>query len=240
MNLLAIDTSTKQLGAAVRRGEQLLASYDALGELTHAVELPAVVTRVLQAAQMTLRDIEAIAVDIGPGSFTGLRIGLSFVKALAFPRRIPVVGVPSMDVLASQVPFLSGPVCVVLDAKQKNVYGALYQLEDGRITRHSDYLLGPVDRLLSLITEPTIFLGDGCALYWPRIIERCPQAQQADAELSWPRASTLARLGVERFAQDRHEDASRLVPLYLYPQDCQVRSATRTTSVLPDPPPAPS
>ena len=238
MKLLAIETSTRQLGVAVRTEDQLLASYDMLGELTHAVELPTVVMRMLQAAQMTLHDLEGIAVDIGPGSFTGLRIGLAFVKALAFPRRVPVVGVPSMDVLASQLPLVSGPVCILIDAKQKNVYGALYHLEEGRVIRHSDYILGPVDRVLSLVDQPkTVFLGDGCALYWSRIIERCPDAQQLDPEWWWPRAATVTRLGAERFAQGRLDDAATLVPLYLYPQDCQVRSATRTSSVLPDPTP---
>src|SRR3989338_5738817 len=96
MNVLAIETSTEQLGVALVDEARVLASYELLAEHPHAIELPAAVTRVLEAAGTPLHDIEALAVDIGPGSFTGLRIGIAFVKALAFCRSPPTVSVPSL------------------------------------------------------------------------------------------------------------------------------------------------
>ena len=120
--LLAIETSSRLLGAAVIDGERLLSSYELVAGYPHAVELPGAVTRVLQAANLTLRQLEAIVVGVGPGSFTGLRIGIAFVKALAFPTKIPVVAVPSLDALAANVPHASLPVCALLDARQHNVY----------------------------------------------------------------------------------------------------------------------
>lgn len=232
MKCLAIETSTQQLGVALTDDGRLLASYELLAEYPHAVELPGAVTRVLQAAHLTLDQVEAIAVDIGPGSFTGLRIGLAFVKALAFPAKRTVVGVSSLDVLAANLPFVPLPVCPLLDAKRHNVYGAVYRLEGDRPTRHTDYLLGPVEDVLRTIQGPTLFLGDGCALYRDRILARCPEAQFAAPELWLPRAATLARLGSERLVSGERNDPSRLVPLYLYPQDCQVRSPDRPTSIL--------
>lgn len=232
MKLLALETSTKQLGVAIVDGERLLSSSSVLDEYPHAVELPAAVARVLKAAHLTLKEIDALVVDLGPGSFTGLRIGLAFAKALAFPTTKPMVGVASLDVLAANVLFANGVVCPVLDARQKNVYLARYHMEHGRPKRVSEYLLGPLGELLPPLREPIILLGDGCALYRDRLLERCPKAQIAPTELWLPNAATLARLGHERFAQGQRDDPATLVPLYLYPLDCSVRGPNRPTSVL--------
>ncbi|MDP3703617.1 MAG: tRNA (adenosine(37)-N6)-threonylcarbamoyltransferase complex dimerization subunit type 1 TsaB, partial [Candidatus Omnitrophota bacterium] len=151
MLILAIETSTQQLGVAVADGDRLVSSYALLAENPHAVELPDAVTRVLKAAHSTLEQVEAIVVDIGPGSFTGLRIGIAFVKGLAFPTKKTVVGVASLDVLAANLPWAPRLICPLLDAKQKNVYGALYRADAGNLKRQTDYLLGPLEHLVSQI-----------------------------------------------------------------------------------------
>lgn len=230
MTLLAIETATRQLGVAVIDGERLLSSYELLAEHPHAVELPGAVSRVLKAAQTTLEQVEALVVDIGPGSFTGLRIGLAFVKALAFPAKKPLVGIPSLDVLAANVPFTEGLICPVLDAKQHNIYTALFQVRDGRPVKQTEYLLGPVEELLAQVKRATIFLGDGCALYRDRILAHCPHAQFAAPELWLPRAATLGRLGRERVVHGEQADPATLVPMYLYPLDCSVRGPNRPPS----------
>ena len=236
MPLLAIETSTRQLGVAAIDGDRLLSSYELLADYPHAVELPDAVTRVLKAAHTTLEALEAIVVDIGPGSFTGLRIGLAFVKALAFPMKKTVVGVPSLDVLAAGVPCAPQGVCPVLDARQKNVYAALYHIDGATPVKEHDYSLGPISEILSHIHEPTVFLGDGCALYRDQIVQRVgDRASFAPPELWLPRAATLARLGRERLTQGLRDDPSQLVPLYLYPLDCSVRGPDRPTSILPKP-----
>ena len=244
MPLLAIETSTRQLGVAVLDGERLLSSYELLAEYPHAVELPDAVTRVLKAAHTSLEMLEVIVVDIGPCSFTGLRIGLAFVKALAFPTKKAVVGVPSLDVLAAGLPFTPHVVCPILDAKQKNVYVARYHLAGQKPVKQSDYFLGPIDNLLACLDDgPTVFVGDGCALYRDRIMAQLKENTHiAPSEFWLPKAGTLARLGAARFAEGQRDDPSQLVPLYLYPLDCSVRGPDRPTSVLskaaPNPVPA--
>ncbi len=233
--ILAIETSSKQMGVAVIDGEALLASFELLAGYPHAVELPGAVTRVLQEAGASLKALEGIVVDIGPGSFTGLRIGIAFVKGLCFPTKLQVIGVSSLDVLAAGVPYAALPVCPLLDAKQGNLYAARYHLEGAAPKRETDYVLGPVDEALRLVDGPTIVLGDGCARYRDRILARCPTVQFATQELWLPRAATLARLGRARLLRGERDDVSRLVPMYLYPQDCQVRGPDRPTSVLPTP-----
>ena len=238
MPLLAIETSTRQLGLAVVEGGQLLASYELLADYPHAVELPGATQRVLREAHTTLAQLTGIGVDLGPGSFTGLRIGLAFVKALAFQARTPVVGLLSLDVLAAGVPWTPKPVWVLLDAKQKNVYAAGYRLEGARPLRQGECLLGPVDDILRQVREPSVFLGDGAALYRDRILAHQPQAEFAPAEFWYPRAATLARLGIARLQAGERDDPRTLVPRYLYPMDCSVRGPNRPTAVLPPVPQA--
>lgn len=227
--LLAIETATRQLGVAVVDGERLVSSYDVVGEEPpHAVELPDAVRRVLAGARTTLQQIEAFIVDIGPGSFTGLRIGLAFMKALAFASKAPAVGVPSLDVLAAQLPMAPFLVCPLLDAKRHNVYAALYRVEAGVPVRQSDYLLGPVDGILAQIHRPVVFLGDGCPLYRDRIVERLgAKAQFTSPDLWLPRVATLATLGRLRYASGQRDDPGTLLPMYLYPRDCSVRVGDR-------------
>lgn len=232
--LLAIETSTRQLGVAAAEGGRVLSSYELLADYPHAAELPGAVTRVLDAARTTLDQIEGIAIDIGPGSFTGLRIGLAFVKALAFGSNKPVVAVPSLDILAAQMPFAPGLVCPLLDARQHNVYAALYQMDAGAPVKRSDFFLGPLREWLPKITSATLFLGDGCALYHDQLVsELGEKAKFAPSDAWLPRVATLCRLGEARLRQGRLDDPAALVPLYLYPLDCSVRGPNRPTAVLP-------
>ena len=233
MKFLAIETSSKQLGVALIEDDQLLSAYELLVEYPHAVELPDAVKRVLQAARTPMDDVAVVVVDVGPGSFTGLRIGLAFVKAFVFPTGTPLVGVPSLDVLAAGLPYATTMICPVLDAKQHNVYTACFRIEAGRLKRQTNYQLGRLDDVLPALEEPMIVLGDACTLYRERMLERCPQVEIATAEFWLPRAAILARLGRERFLEGRHDDPAQIVPLYLYPQDCQVRGPDRPSSVLP-------
>jgi tRNA threonylcarbamoyladenosine biosynthesis protein TsaB len=239
MTLLAIETSTAQLGVAVLDEERVLAAFELLADYPHAVELPGAVTRILQAAGRRLAQVEAIIVDIGPGSFTGLRIGLAFVKALAVVRRTPVVGVASLDVLAANLPWSAAPICPILDARQRNVYAAWFRPDthSGQPVRCTDYFLGPPDEFLARLTEPTVFLGDGCVRYRDQLLAHFPKAKVAATDYWWPRAATLGRIGRERFLRGERDDPGRIVPMYLYPFDCSVRGPGRSTAVLSQPRP---
>ncbi len=224
--LLAIETSSSQLGVALADAGRVVSSYELLADNPHAARLPEAVRYVLDVGGTTLQQVDAIAVDVGPGSFTGLRIGLAFAKALAFPRGLPLVAVCSLDLLATNVPWSPKVVCPILDAKQQNVYAALYRLEGPRAVRVTDPLLAKPGEVLQLLKEPAILLGDGCARYQALITELMgDRADIAPPDLWLPRAGALARLGQERFDAGQRDDPSRLTPLYLYRQDCGVNPA---------------
>jgi tRNA threonylcarbamoyladenosine biosynthesis protein TsaB len=221
---LAIETATRQLGVAVIDDSGIRAQFELVtAGNPHAVELPLAVKRVLAEARTSLEKLTAVIIDIGPGSFTGLRIGLAFTKALVFPKRLPVVAVPSLDVLAAQVPFAPHPVCPILDARRRNVYAAYYLVGSRQLKRQTDYLLASPDEALAKADGSTVFLGDGVPLYRAAILERCPKAIFAPEELWLPRAATLARLGRDRFNDGQRDDPATLTPMYLYPMDCSVR-----------------
>lgn len=233
---LAIETSGRGLGVALISDKGELASYEVLGiDHPHAVELPDAIKRVLFSARSSLKQLAGLVVDVGPGSFTGLRIGLAFVKAVAFTTKKSVVGISSLEVLAAGLPYVSSLICPLLDAKQKNVYATLYRWESSKLIAQMDDFLGPVDELLCRIHESAIFLGDGCDLYRDKIMAHNARHQISAREFWLPRTATLARLGMERLLQGYSDDPSSLVPRYLYPRDCQVRGPTRPTSRLPSP-----
>ena len=226
MRVLAIDTATDQLGVALVDEQRVLASYELLADRPHAVELPQAVNRILQAGGCALERLEGIAVDIGPGSFTGLRIGVAFVKALVFRAKTAVIGVPSLDVLAANIPMAPHRVCPILDAKQRKVYTALYQTRDGVMRKESDYHLATLDELLPMLGKdrPVILLGDGVALYRQRLTQALGERALFAGPEAWlPRAATLGRLGLERLRQGLRDDPSRLVPMYLYPMTCTIQ-----------------
>ena len=140
MRVLAVETSTLAGGVALVDGDRLVAEYVLDVSVTHSERLLATVDRVLADARWTPRDLEGLAVSIGPGSFTGLRIGVSTVKGLALALGLPVAAVPTLDAMAAAVPWTALPVCPVLDARRGEVYASLYRRDGDGLRREWDYL----------------------------------------------------------------------------------------------------
>ncbi len=222
MKLLSIDTSTKKFSLAVSQGKNILACRNiTLNKILSSSIIPRI-RGILKDSGVALKALDGFAVGLGPGSFTSLRVGLSTVKGLAFATGKPVVGVPSLDILAGNVQEQKVQICTVCDAKRNLVYACLYQKQGSRIKRKTPYLLTNIDDLLERIKEETLFIGDGVALYREAILKETPA--RFSGEKDWfPRAGRLAGLALEQFRKKKYSNIDKLVPLYLYPQDCQVR-----------------
>ena len=225
MNLLAIDTSTKHFSLAVARDGKVQRYRSILLKKVLSDSIMPAIQGILKKAGLTLAQIDGFAVGLGPGSFTSLRVGLATVKGLAFALKKPVVGVPSLDVLALNVTG-DGQVCVVCDAKRNMVYACLYQKKGDALKRKSKYLLADIKDVLKRIKGEVTFVGDGVPLFRETIEKTAGmKARFAGEKQMYPRAKHLATLALKRFEAKDYDAPETLVPLYLYPEDCQVQKS---------------
>ena len=227
--ILATDTSTSINTVAVCRDGAPLAEVIVLAGRRHAERLMALTDTVLRESGLTLHDIDALAVSVGPGSFTGLRIGVSAWKGLALGAHKPLVAVPTLDAIARVAHRNDGWVCPLIDARMKEVYGAIYRFDSGRRTCIVPPRVCPVENLLSeLPPESRPFcLGDGVALYRERISAAVPGACFAENDLAAPRASAVAA-EAEALLQACAPTAAALIsPVYLRPSQAEQLAAER-------------
>jgi len=228
MNILGIDTSTSNLSVAVLDGSGLIAEYSKyLDRQTSQLLLPTI-KKMLRKAQLSLDSIDTFAVGLGPGSFTGLRIGVSAIKGLSFACSKPIVGIPTLDVLALNVFPNQHQICPIVDARQNKVYVCLYKTENNKLKKQTNYLLTDIDSLLKKIKKTTVFLGDGLDIY-QKIIKKTigKRAIFADKNFWYPRAGNLALLAKKCYNTQKKIDPKKIVPLYLYPKECQIKKRKR-------------
>jgi tRNA threonylcarbamoyladenosine biosynthesis protein TsaB len=229
--LLALETSTLTGAVALLDGERLVAEARLQVAVTHGERLMAAIDGILAAARWTLADVEALAVAVGPGSFTGLRIGVSTAKGLAFATGRPLVGVPTLDALAWSLPFAAHPVCPVLDARKGEVYAALYRTGAGRLEPlRPARALAPGDLAaeLAALGEPVILLGDGVEPSRAALLDALgPAARPAPPAFRVPSAASLADLAREALARGETADPAALVPLYVRPSEAELAEARR-------------
>ncbi|MCR4337013.1 MAG: tRNA (adenosine(37)-N6)-threonylcarbamoyltransferase complex dimerization subunit type 1 TsaB [Candidatus Omnitrophica bacterium] len=227
MNILAIDTSTSYLSLAVGKDNKVLNSSNVLLEKVLSSSIIDRIDKILKKSRLTLSKIDGFAVGLGPGSFTSLRIGLSTIKAFAFSLDKPIVGIPSLDLIAQNVaqPKNEGmQICVLSDARRSLVYSCLYQVNGRGLKSVMPYHLSPLEDVLSRIKGDVMFVGDGALLYKEQI-KKVLSPQQitfANERQSRPEAKNLLLLACDRFSKSKIDDVRKLFPLYLYPEDCQV------------------
>lgn len=233
MKILAADTSTKHLSLAVTDGDNVLSTRNVRPRKDLSLTITFDIEHVLEKAGITLHDLDGFVVGLGPGSFTGLRVGLSMMKAFIMVTEKPVVGVSSLDAVAMNITaHKPTQICVINDARRNLLYSAIYEKKDTGLTRKSEYFLKPIDEILVLLKGPTIFVGDGIPLYKEHILAKAKEwdnrfTAHFETDKHWlPYAKELAHLGYQRFLRGETDKIDSLAPLYLYPEDCQVSRKT--------------
>ena len=217
MRVLAVETSTLAGGAALLDGGLVVGEYTLDVSLTHSERLMGAVDRLLSDAGWTVQDLEGLAVSVGPGSFTGLRIGLSTVKGLALALAIPVAAVPTLDAMATLLPFAALPVCPVLDARKREVYASLYRWDGAGMRREWEYLaLAPAD-FARRLDEPVIVLGDAADQI------DSPYARRIRPPRRGPSPAAVGFLGHQRLAMGDAVAPADLVPIYLRPSEAELK-----------------
>jgi tRNA threonylcarbamoyladenosine biosynthesis protein TsaB len=177
--------------------------------------------RDLLAAQgLTVRDVDLIAAGVGPGSFTGLRIGLAAAKGLAWAGGKPMIGVPTLDAMAAGHPPADPPICPLIDARKGQVFTAIYRYRESGWVRDGEIGAYTPQALADTIDEPTVFFGDGLkkrAAALPELLG--PKFIRGPESLDRPRAALIARLALVLVAQGAPADPALVMPLYIRPPD---------------------
>ena len=224
MKILALETSAKSVSAAVvENGKVLCSGYQDIG-LTHSRTLMPIVEGILKNTDLTIHDCDVIAVAAGPGSFTGIRIGVAAAKGLAFGADKPAVGVSTLAAMARNVAHVDGLVICAMDARRQQIYNAVFEAKDGQLTRLC------ADRAISLadLTEevknnplPKIIVGDGAHLCYNYLSEQGVSCRLAPPQLIMQNAISVA-LEAEALAQRGETvSAQELQPVYLRPAQAQ-------------------
>jgi len=231
--LLAIETATRIASVALLRGDAPIAELHGVAGQAAAESLLPAIDRLLREHDTTPAGLDAFAVSIGPGSFTGLRVGLATLKGLAFGSDRPVACVPTLAALAETAPRRDRPVAALLDARRGEVYAAIYDLaDDGPSPRLAEGVYGLAELCAQLPPE-CVLVGEGVALLEPAIRERLAAGVEvAEGPAS---AAAVGRLGARMLARGEGAAAAAVVPRYLRRAEAEVK---RTGEPF-EPPPGP-
>jgi tRNA threonylcarbamoyladenosine biosynthesis protein TsaB len=217
MRVLAVETSTLAGGAALLDGDRVVGQYLLDVGATHSERLMVAVDRLLGDAGWTPARLEGLAVAVGPGSFTGLRLGISTVKGLALGLGIPIAAVPTLDAMAASLPFAALPVCPVLDARKHEVYASRYRWDGRAMRREWEYLALAPAELARRLDEPTVLLGDAARAIVSPHARPAPPTHQA------PSPACVGLLGAARLRAGETVAPADLVPIYLRPSEAELK-----------------
>ena len=217
MRLLAVETSSPAGGVALLDDERVVAEYLLDVTVTHSERLMAAVDHVLADARWSPRTLQGLAVAVGPGSFTGLRIAVSTIKGLSLALGLSVAAVPTLDAMAAALPWAALPVCPVLDARKGEVYASLYRWDGNGMRREWEYLALSPAAFAERLTEPVIVMGDGAAAI------RSPLARSLPPPRRVPSPACVGALGLERLRRGDAVAAAALQPIYLRPSEAELK-----------------
>lgn len=235
MKILAIETSTLFGGVAIMDDMAgLLIEIRLNIETTHSERLMAQIDHALKQTGLTPSEIDAFAVTIGPGSFTGLRIGLSTVKGFSYAMKKPIVTIPTLDALAWHFPFSEIPVCPLLDARKHEVYAGLFRWDgDGfrkDIAETSLTIKTLADQIQSLSLGKVFFTGEGSLLYKESILKHMEnKAIFAPAEKIAPSPAVVASLAMKKALAGDYSEPITLVPRYIRKSEAEIKWRERNS-----------
>ena len=224
MKILALETSAKAVSAAVtENGKVLCSGYQDTG-LTHSRTLMPIVEHILKNTDLSMADMDVIAVSAGPGSFTGIRIGVSAAKGLAFAADKPAVGVSTLAAMARNVAFADGLIVCAMDARRNQVYNALFEAKDGALTRLTEdraIALAELAEELKDDPRPKTVVGDGGRLCFDFLSAAGISCRLAPPHLLMQNAASVALEAEALAAAGKLVGAQELEPVYLRPAQAE-------------------
>lgn len=224
MNFLAINTSTKQCSLAVLRDEILLGEYILPPKSSHYSDLMPSLHELLSKVGLEPQELGGLIAALGPGSFTGIRVGLSVAKGLCQSLDIPVIGVPTLYAMASQLPYLKEDICPLVTSRKGEVFAALFRWNaDGHLSRIKQDTCLRMSELASIIEGKTIFIGNNLATQGSFLRQHFgAETLLAPAHLWNLKASSIGILGLQRLREGDSDNLGELVPIYLRGADIRL------------------
>jgi len=224
MKVLGIDTSTMSGSIGLIQDEEVISEYLLNVSVTHSERLLDAIGFVLRNARCAVEDLDGLAVSLGPGSFTGVRIGVSTVKGLAYASRKPLVGVSTLDVLAFQVSPTPYLICPVIDARKGEVYTAFYRYLESTPKRQSEYQVIRPDVLIGMVKEQTIFVGNGVKTF-REVLQKSLESLATFPPVPFhlPHGASVARLGLKFLQKGDLLDLATFSPLYVRPSEAEIK-----------------
>lgn len=224
MICLAVDTSSKFLCLVLMENDRVLRKYNQNKSRAHGQFLMPAIQKLLKKQGIGLKDLDCLAVNIGPGSFTGLRIGIAAVKGLSLALDIPIISLCSLDLIAFNCRIAQKIICSIIDAKRKQVYGAVFKQVGNNLKRQGKYFLGPIDELLNNLNSPVLFCGDGVSVYREQIMNHKAKDSSFAQEKFWYTDSAVfAKLCYADYLRKKFKQAAEIVPMYLYAHTCTIK-----------------
>ncbi|OVE70081.1 tRNA (adenosine(37)-N6)-threonylcarbamoyltransferase complex dimerization subunit type 1 TsaB [Clostridium diolis] len=229
MIILAVDSSSKVATAALMKDDKLLGEITLNDKKEHSIILMSIIQELLNNNNLSIDDIDGYVISKGPGSFTGLRIGMATIKGLSLGSNKPYISVSSLDALAFSVSNFDGIICPIMDALRNSVYTSLYKGEYTccnnnnssnlpiKLERLLDYSALDIDELIEIIkskNEKVIFIGDGVDKYKDYLIDNCPNSYFPPNHLNLIRASSLGEIGSALLKNGEYDDPNS-APVYL-------------------------
>ena len=215
MKILGVDTSTPIGSVGLIDGESFVAEHTLSIVKAHSSRLMPAIDQILKWADLTVHDLDACAVGIGPGSFTGIRIGVGTIKSLCYALKKPIIGISTLEAIAYNLRYTDQLICPILDARKDEVYGAVFR-GGQNLLRKSEDLCVPIESLLSQIDDDVIFVGDGLRRYAPVVQEQFGEdVPLADSIFNVPRGASVARIGYDRLLNGQSGDYFSLTPNYV-------------------------
>ncbi len=214
--LLAIDTSTAQVGLALYDGIQVRGELLWHSRYHHTVELAPALSELLARTGVTMGEIQALGVAIGPGSFTSLRVGLALAKGLALARRLPLIGIPTLDALAAAQPLSDLPLAAVLQAGRGRLAQVWYKVKKNGWQAQGPARATTADALAEEITHPTLVCGELTAEERQRLARKRVNILLASPAQSVRRPAFLAELAWQRWQAGQVDNLAALAPIYLH------------------------
>ena len=224
LKILAIDTSTDTASIAITDGEDILVESMLNVGRTHSEILIPSFQEMLEKTQLDIKDLDLLALTLGPGSFTGVRIGASTIKGFALALERPVAGVSTLEALALNFPFSSLPIMPLFDARRGEIYSAMFKWEGGTIKRLSEDRAASPEDAIKKIKIKTVFVGDGLVKYGQMIKDTLGDNAVFAPRAAWyVRASNVAALGLKSYKADGGLDVATFTPSYRRKSEAEIQ-----------------